>query len=75
MFLILTKKDALNDIGEFAEQFIRFLWDIGLEVGHSVRSIKDCVKEAKADITTLTNLMEARYLLGDETLLTEMGSA
>jgi len=70
--MVLTEKDASGKINEFAEQFIRFLWDIGLEVGHSVRSIKECVKESKADITTLTNLMEARHLLGDASLLSTM---
>lgn len=67
--MILSDKDIPAEFNSFAEIFLRFLWDIGLEVGHSVRSIKDCVKEAKQDITTMTNLMEARYLLGDETLL------
>lgn len=70
--MVLTDKDASGKIDPFAEAFLRFLWDIGLEVGHSVRSIKECVKECKADITTLTNLMEARYLLGDEHLLDKM---
>ena len=70
--MILLEKDTSKKFNEFAEVFLRFLWDIGLEVGHSVRSIKDCVKESKQDITTMTNLMESRYLLGDESLLPAM---
>ena len=70
--MILLEKDSSKFFNEFAEVFLRFLWDIGLEVGHSVRSIKDCVKECKQDITTMTNLMEARYLLGDDSLLPVM---
>ena len=70
--MILLEKDPSKQFNEFAEEFLRFLWDIGLEVGHSVRSIKDCVKETKQDITTMTNLMESRYLLGDDSLLPTM---
>jgi len=52
--------------------FLTFLWDIGLEVGHSVRSINECIEQATADITVATNLMEARLLHGAETLFEEM---
>jgi [protein-PII] uridylyltransferase len=54
------------------EDFLRFLWDIGLEVGHSVRTVRDCVRESKADITVATNLMESRLLLGREDLYLAM---
>lgn len=47
------------------ERFLTALWDIGLEIGHSVRNLKECVREAKADITVTTSLMEARLLHGD----------
>ncbi len=46
------------------EQIIGLLWDIGLEVGHSVRSVTECVEEAARDITVQTNLLEARLLIG-----------
>ena len=51
---------------------LNFLWDIGLEVGHSVRTISDCVEQSLADITVVTNLMEARLLAGNEKLFREM---
>ncbi len=54
------------------ESFIRFLWDIGLEVGHSVRTVKDCIREAKSDITVATNIMESRLLIGRDDLYTSM---
>jgi [protein-PII] uridylyltransferase len=60
--LILLGDENYDGGKDLVENFLRFLWDIGLEIGHSVRSIKDCVKEAKADITVMTNLLEARRL-------------
>lgn len=46
-----------------AEAFLTFLWDIGLEVGHSARTVADCADESRADITVATSLMESRPLL------------
>ena len=66
--LILLADDEYDEAKEMVENFLRFLWDIGLKIGHSVRSIRDCIKEAKADITIMTNLLEARHLTGNNTL-------
>ena len=57
------------------ESFLAFLWDIGLEVGHSVRTIDDCQRESQADISVATALMEARLLLGPELLFAAMRRA
>lgn len=51
------------------EKLITFLWDVGLEVGHSVRSVEQCAAAARSDITIMTNLMEARVVTGPEALL------
>ena len=66
--LVLLKNDDYEQAKELIENFLRFMWDIGLEIGHSVRSSKDCVKEARGDITIMTNLLEARHLAGNESL-------
>ena len=57
------------------ERFLTFLWDIGLEVGHSVRTIDDCQREALADISVATTLIEARLLAGPVPLFTAMRRA
>ncbi len=57
---------------ERVEHFVRFLWDIGLEVGHSVRTPAECRSQAEHDITIATNLMEARLLDGCANLYEEM---
>ncbi|MEH6588832.1 MAG: [protein-PII] uridylyltransferase [Halioglobus sp.] len=46
------------------EQFLTLLWDIGLNVGHSVRTVRECTERAREDITILTNLLETRLIRG-----------
>jgi [protein-PII] uridylyltransferase len=55
--------------------FVTALWDIGLEVGHSARTVAQCREEAAADLTVATTLMEARLLAGPEALFTAMQAA
>ncbi len=65
-FLILSEQSLTVDIEEKIEQFVRFLWDSGFEVGHSVRTLTQCEREGKQDITIATNLLEARFLAGNQ---------
>ena len=53
-----------SSINESIEKLVGLLWDIGLNVGHSVRSLSECISEARKDITVHTNLIEARLLTG-----------
>ena len=57
------------------ERFITYLWDIGLEMGQSVRTVAECVEEAAKDITVVTNLMECRLLAGSNELFEAMKNA
>jgi len=71
--IMLLLAEAENPAtGQKLEAFLMLLWDIGLEVGHSVRTLSECREQAQADITVATNLMEARLLSGSETLFHKM---
>ncbi|MGB5452109.1 MAG: [protein-PII] uridylyltransferase [Sedimenticolaceae bacterium] len=69
--LVLTANDP-QTLAEFIEPLVMFLWDIGLEIGHSARSIGQCIEEAAADITVTTNLVESRLLAGDRPLFVRL---
>jgi [protein-PII] uridylyltransferase len=69
--LILTAEDPQR-LASAIEPLVMFLWDIGLEIGHSVRSLEQCIDEARADVTVVTNLMESRLLAGRPELFARM---
>jgi len=70
--MIIQKPGASRVQKRLIEKFLAFLWDMGLEVGHSVRTVKDCVREASKDISVATNLMESRLLTGNRELYDQM---
>lgn len=70
---ILILRGADDDASDSkVESFLTLLWDIGLEIGHSVRTVNECVDNARNDLTILTNLMEARVLRGQPRLMDEV---
>lgn len=64
--LVLLPADACLTLTEEVTRLISLMWDIGLEVGHSVRSLEECLREAGNDITIETNLLENRLIAGAE---------
>ena len=70
LFLLPYKQTAWGE--QIAEAILYCLWDMGLKVGHATRSIDDCIRLAKADMTIRTAILEARFLLGDHALFDEM---
>ena len=71
--LLFVRPYKQNPWGESVVEFILYmLWDLGLKVGHATRSLPECVRLAKQDVTIRTALLEARYLAGDRKLFEEM---
>jgi [protein-PII] uridylyltransferase len=66
--LLLLAKAPSKDLQDQISRFLTFLWDIGLEVGSSVRTLKECVKEGKNDVTVVTNMIESRLITGEQKL-------
>jgi [protein-PII] uridylyltransferase len=73
--LILLPKSEVVEAEAGIERFLAFLWDIGLEVGHSVRTIDDCQRESAADVSVATTFIEARLLAGPDHLFQSMRRA
>jgi len=73
--LILVEPETEAALREPLERFVTFLFDLGPQVGQSVRSVEDCVAAARRDVTVMTSLMEARLLAGGAELLRRMREA
>ena len=67
---VLILLDAAPDsaLQAILEELVQVLWDIGLELGHSIRTIDECMTESAADITVQTSLLEARLVCGNQKL-------
>ena len=72
--LLLTGLNARKERDNIAD-FLAFLWDIGLEVGHSTRTVGECKSACKNDITIATTVMESRLLYGPEKLYQKLVKA
>jgi [protein-PII] uridylyltransferase len=64
--LILVADEIADDARARVEALVGALWDIGLEIGHSVRSIRQCQEEARRDVTVQTTLLESRLVAGNK---------
>lgn len=69
--LILLPQQPDDALQQSLQELIGIFWDIGLEVGHSIRTIDECIAES-ADVTVQTNLLEARLITGNPALFSEM---
>ncbi|AJQ94671.1 [protein-PII] uridylyltransferase [Gynuella sunshinyii] len=75
LLLLFQSEADINDNSDSIQAFLTFLWDINLEVGHSVRTLEACVTEATNDVTVVTNLMESRLIAGSDPLREQMMEA
>ena len=70
LFLLPYKQTAWGE--SVAEAVLYCLWDMGLKVGHATRSVDECVRQARADMTIRTALLEARFILGERALFDDL---
>src|SRR6195256_531668 len=70
LFLLPYKQTAWGE--SIAEAILYCLWDLGLKVGHATRSIDECIRQSKADMTIRTAILETRFLFGDRKLHDEL---
>jgi [protein-PII] uridylyltransferase len=70
LFLLPYKQTPFSE--QLAEFMLYALWDLGLKVGHAVRSVDENIAQAKADFTIRTTLLEARWVWGDQELANEL---
>ncbi|MBI3371150.1 MAG: [protein-PII] uridylyltransferase [Betaproteobacteria bacterium] len=73
--LVLLRDEPSGDARDRLESFVRRLWDAGLEIGHSVRTIEACREEARVDVTVQTTLLESRLLSGSRRLFDRLRAA
>ncbi|SHN90074.1 [Protein-PII] uridylyltransferase [Bathymodiolus heckerae thiotrophic gill symbiont] len=69
--LILIPNDSHQTYQEEISQFLTFLWDVGLEVGHATRDIKDCERVID-DLSIVTNMLESRLIIGPDRIFDQM---
>jgi [protein-PII] uridylyltransferase len=66
LFILPYKQTPWGE--QVTEYILYMLWDLGQKVGHAVRSVDECIRMAKSDMTVRTATLEARYLTGDRQL-------
>jgi [protein-PII] uridylyltransferase len=70
LILLGAPPDALTQAR--LESLVQLFWDLGLEIGHAIRTVDECMIESQADITVQTSLLEARLVTGDAALFAQL---
>ena len=70
--LLLFKKKVPLQAKDFMQEMLFPLWDLGFDLGHSTRTIKECLDIAKKDLEVMTSLLDARFIGGEYTLYLEV---
>ena len=71
---IVLNREPDKNTETLLQLFVTTLWDLGLDIGHSVRTVAQTFEAARSDITVMTNLLESRLIAGSESLFIEINS-
>ncbi|WP_102959776.1 [protein-PII] uridylyltransferase [Mangrovicella endophytica] len=71
LFLLPYKQTALGE--QVAEYLLYLLWDLGFKVGHATRTVEECIRLSRSDVTIRTAILERWLLAGDVVLFDELG--
>jgi [protein-PII] uridylyltransferase len=63
--MVIYESELTPDVQRVTQELLYTLWDLGLQVGHSLRSLADCVAMARTDFPSRTSMQEARLIVGD----------
>ncbi|MBF0110104.1 MAG: [protein-PII] uridylyltransferase [Magnetococcales bacterium] len=66
LFILPNDNRSRNE--QLVERMLYCLWDLGMDVGHAVRQLEDCVQQARQDLEVRTSMLESRYLAGNREL-------
>ncbi len=69
--MLLFRPDVRSAVQEIVKLTLHPLWDLGFQIGHSVRTIADCLELSLSDLSVRTSMMEARFLAGSAQLFQE----
>ena len=68
----LFADELTETMGDLATLILHYLWDMGFDLGHSLRSIKDCLAFAQEDLASQTSIMESRLVIGESSLFEQL---
>src|SRR5215467_9318707 len=66
--MVVYERELTPYVQRVTQELLYTLWDLGLQIGHSLRSLDDCVAMARTDFPSRTSMQEARFLAGDRRL-------
>ena len=73
--LFLTHYKRTSRVEQMVEHVLYLMWDMGLKVGHATRTVSDCMRLAKNDMTIRTSMLEDRLIWGDTALEVDLRAA
>lgn len=73
--MLLYSKRITPEIKALTEQMLYILWDTGLDMGFSLRSVDDCIDLAREDLKTMTSLLDRRFIIGDPALFARLNAS